>query len=56
MKRNYTKIKGAEKAAKSREHAGKKAPKGMNGETGSIQSKAKSFIVRRHMLASRIEP
>ena len=56
MKRTIKKIKGAQKATSSREHAAKKAPKGMNGETGEAQRKAKSFIVRRHMLASRMEP
>lgn len=55
MKRNYTKIKGAERATQKRKHAGKKAPKGLNVETGEAQRKAKSFIVRRHMLTSRGE-
>jgi len=55
-KSSYTRVagKGSKEAIAPRSHAAKKAPKGTSGETGEA-GRAKSFIVRRHMLSTRGE-
>jgi len=56
-KNSYSRVagKGSKEANAPRSHSAKKAPKGMNGETGSVNSKAKAFILRRHMISTRPE-